>query len=186
MKLGIGLIPLVALAACSGGDTGSRDAAQTARQGAETGAQAGRAAADGTAPEEPQPDAANTMASDEDEPSVEETAAEYIERTSNRPGDATVPPEAVAAVPVCATCHGAEGEGDPVLNAPRIGGMEEWYLARQLKYFKQGIRAETHADVYGTQMRAMALTLENDAVIRGCGRALCGPRSSAGGRFRVR
>lgn len=125
---------------------------------------------DGTAGDPSEADARAApveLSSTVDEDSAQETAQEYIARRGSRPGgvDGNVAPEAIGAVAVCTVCHGAEGEGNPVLNAPRIGGMEAWYVARQLKYFKQGIRAETAADVHGTQMRAIALTLENNAVI---------------------
>lgn len=68
-------------------------------------------------------------------------------------------------VAVCAVCHGESGEGNARLSVPRIGGMAPWYLARQLEYFRQGIRAATDEDVHGTQMRAMALTLEGEGIL---------------------
>jgi cytochrome c oxidase subunit 2 len=72
-----------------------------------------------------------------------------------------VAPEAIGAVVSCVICHGVDGEGKAKLGTPRIGGMGEWYLARQLRNFQTGIRGATDDDVFGTQMRAMALTLEN-------------------------
>jgi cytochrome c oxidase subunit 2 len=70
-----------------------------------------------------------------------------------------------AAHETCAVCHGANGEGTPELNVPKIGGQEEWYVARQLQNFKTGLRAPTTSDVYGTQMRALSMTLANDQEI---------------------
>ena len=35
----------------------------------------------------------------------------------------------------CMTCHGADGMGSEGINAPRLAGMEEWYLKRQLENF---------------------------------------------------
>ncbi len=69
--------------------------------------------------------------------------------------------EAVGAIASCSVCHGPQGEGNAVLGAPRIGGMAEWYLSRQLHHFRQGIRGATDEDAYGTQMRAMALALDD-------------------------
>ena len=37
----------------------------------------------------------------------------------------------------CAACHGAQGEGNPALNAPKLTGQGAWYLQRQLRHFKQ-------------------------------------------------
>jgi cytochrome c oxidase subunit 2 len=48
------------------------------------------------------------------------------------------------------------------MSAPRIGGLSEWYLARQLRNFRQGIRGGSYDDMYGTQMRAMSLTLDHE------------------------
>ena len=77
-------------------------------------------------------------------------------------GDAT---KGEAAYAVCAGCHGANGMGNKVLNAPRISGQEPWYLERQLKNFKAGIRGANSKDPYGMQMRPMALTLANDQAV---------------------
>ncbi len=66
---------------------------------------------------------------------------------------------------VCATCHGAEGEGNKILNAPVLKGMEDWYMVRQLQYYRDGIRGTHAKDIIGAQMRPMAMTLPNDAAI---------------------
>ena len=66
---------------------------------------------------------------------------------------------------VCASCHGADGAGNKALNAPRISGQKAWYVARQLANFKSGIRGSHEKDIYGQQMRPMALTLTSDAAI---------------------
>ena len=63
---------------------------------------------------------------------------------------------------VCVACHGAKGEGNKALNAPRLAGQEDWYIVRQLKNFKEGIRGTNPKDIYGMQMRPMAMTLAND------------------------
>lgn len=75
------------------------------------------------------------------------------------------PAKGKAAYETCAVCHGANGEGTPELNVPKIGGQEEWYVARQLQNFKIGLRAPTTSDVYGTQMRALSMTLADDQEI---------------------
>ncbi|MCH8537283.1 MAG: cytochrome c oxidase subunit II [Alkalimonas sp.] len=57
---------------------------------------------------------------------------------------------------VCASCHGAEGEGNKALNAPRVAGQDLWYLRRQLHNYQQGIRGTAEGDQFGGQMIAMA------------------------------
>jgi len=75
------------------------------------------------------------------------------------------PAKGKAAYAVCAACHGANGMGNKALNAPQIAGQEPWYLERQLKNFKGGIRGTHPKDPYGMQMRPMALTLANDQAV---------------------
>jgi cytochrome c oxidase subunit 2 len=67
---------------------------------------------------------------------------------------------------VCAACHGAQGEGNAILNAPKLTGQSDWYLERQILNFKHGIRGTDPADTFGAQMAPMAATLANDAAIR--------------------
>ena len=66
---------------------------------------------------------------------------------------------------VCSTCHGPNGGGNQSLNAPRLAGQYDWYLKRQLLAFKDGIRGTTAGDIYGAQMRPMAMTLSNEAAV---------------------
>ncbi len=66
---------------------------------------------------------------------------------------------------VCAACHGPQGEGNPVLNAPKLAGQSPWYLKDQLAKYKQGVRGSHKDDVYGRQMAPMAATLADDAAI---------------------
>lgn len=82
-------------------------------------------------------------------------------------GDVEViaPAAGKAAYMICSTCHGAEGEGNTALNAPALAGQEDWYLKRQINKFKDGVRG-THADdLYGMQMRPMAMALTDEAKI---------------------
>jgi cytochrome c553 len=43
-------------------------------------------------------------------------------------------------VVACASCHGAQGEGNAATNFPRIAGQPHAYLARQLKNYANGSR----------------------------------------------
>jgi len=71
-----------------------------------------------------------------------------------------------SAYAVCVTCHGANGQGNKALNAPKIAGLQDWYIARQIRSFKKGIRGSHEKDVYGMQMRPMAMTLADDESIK--------------------
>jgi len=65
----------------------------------------------------------------------------------------------------CAVCHGTNGQGIWALNAPRLAGMPDWYLVRQLQNFQQRIRGAHHQDFYGWQMAMMADVLADDRAI---------------------
>jgi cytochrome c oxidase subunit 2 len=66
---------------------------------------------------------------------------------------------------VCGSCHGLQGEGNLALNAPKLSGQGDWYLKRQLKYYKQGARGTHAKDVFGKMMAPMVATLVDDAAI---------------------
>ncbi len=66
---------------------------------------------------------------------------------------------------ICSACHGAQGEGNILLNAPRLAGQESWYLKRQIANFKHGLRGADSADTFGSQMAPMAATLVDDAAV---------------------
>jgi cytochrome c oxidase subunit 2 len=65
-----------------------------------------------------------------------------------------------AAYAVCSACHGAKGEGNQSINAPKLAGQTSWYVARQLQNFRQGLRGSRDDDQLGKQMAAMAMTLD--------------------------
>jgi len=65
----------------------------------------------------------------------------------------------------CAYCHGGQGEGLQPMNAPRMAGMTDWYLQRQLVKFRDGIRGQHPKDYYGKQMSFMGRTLTTDEMI---------------------
>jgi cytochrome c oxidase subunit 2 len=69
-----------------------------------------------------------------------------------------------AAYAVCSACHGAQGEGNQALNAPKLAGLPAWYLARQLEYFKQGVRGGAPGDAIAQQMAAIAQPLAADTI----------------------
>ncbi|MGZ5774990.1 MAG: c-type cytochrome [Ramlibacter sp.] len=65
----------------------------------------------------------------------------------------------------CAACHGADGRGAAATRAPRLQGMSDWYMARQLRNFREGVRGGNAQDTDGAQMRLVAGMLVDDAVI---------------------
>ena len=51
------------------------------------------------------------------------------------------------------------------VNAPRYAGLNDWYLARQLKHFKSGVRGSHPQDYYGKQMGFMGRILRDEQAI---------------------
>jgi cytochrome c oxidase subunit 2 len=86
----------------------------------------------------------------------------FGEMQARPPGDAAL---GAASYAVCAACHGQQGEGNVALNAPKLSGQDPYYLKKQLKNYKAGIRGTHEADIYGKQMQPMAATLVNDSMI---------------------
>ena len=50
------------------------------------------------------------------------------------------------------------------LAAPRLTELQDWYQARQLRYFKDGIRGRSSGDIYGAQMASMSMTLTDQTI----------------------
>ncbi len=67
---------------------------------------------------------------------------------------------------ICATCHGANGEGNQQLFGPAVNRTSDWYLLEQLKKYKSGVRGANPKDTTGIMMRPMALTLPDDQAMR--------------------
>jgi len=86
----------------------------------------------------------------------------FAEMNSRPAGDAVA---GQANYAICASCHGAQGEGNQALNAPKLAGEQSWYLKRQLKNYKSGLRGAHEDDIYGRQMAPMAATLANEYAI---------------------
>lgn len=61
---------------------------------------------------------------------------------------------APAALPLCQSCHQADGSGNAALQAPALAGQQQDYLLRQLQHFQSGSRGAHAKDAIGAQMRA--------------------------------
>ena len=86
----------------------------------------------------------------------------YAQTAAAAPADAAA---GQALYAVCAACHGAQGEGNQALNAPKLAGLSGWYLKRQISNFKHGIRGNNPKDAFGQTMAPMAATLADAAAV---------------------
>jgi cytochrome c553 len=66
---------------------------------------------------------------------------------------------------VCGSCHGPSAKGNEKMNAPRLNGLEDWYIKRQILNFKNSIRGSHPKDILGAQMIPMMALLPDDQAI---------------------
>lgn len=64
----------------------------------------------------------------------------------------------------CATCHGVQLMGNAILKAPRLSGMDAWYVEQQMQSFKKGWRGAHDADLPGMEMQPMAAALTDKQI----------------------
>lgn len=65
---------------------------------------------------------------------------------------------------LCASCHGVTGRGFEAGNVPPLAGMDDWYVAAQIRKFKNGVRGMTPGDAFGPVMQAVATPLSAEDV----------------------
>jgi cytochrome c oxidase subunit 2 len=77
-------------------------------------------------------------------------------------GDAFNPFKARGVYSGCSSCHGAKGDGNEALGAPRISQQYPSYLKRQLLNFRAGVRGDHKDDVLGQQMKLLATQIPSE------------------------
>lgn len=75
------------------------------------------------------------------------------------------PTRGKTAFALCIACHGDQGQGNPALGAPPLTHQADWYLAAQIRKFRQGLRGTQPQDVTGAQMRPMAMVLPDEQAV---------------------
>ena len=65
----------------------------------------------------------------------------------------------------CGPCHGPTGQGETLLSAPKLSGLADWYLARQIRHFSAGRRGRHSEERWANQMRDHIFGLDNEALI---------------------
>lgn len=103
-----------------------------------------------------------------DDAAIENVVA-YIATLPDKPTTPTISGDARkgrSRYTTCGACHGADGQGLQATNAPRLKGMSDWYMASQLKNFRDGVRGAHADDLYGAQMAQMAAILGDEQAIR--------------------
>ena len=65
----------------------------------------------------------------------------------------------------CLLCHGSDANGNYGIRAPKLSGVEPWYLARQLENFAAGVRGAPADDAAGHEMAPVALRLKQEGTL---------------------
>ncbi len=109
---------------------------------------------------------AKTMVTEEDMQAV----ASYIVSLGSSPIEPTLeggdPVKGQATYATCLACHGPDGKGNDLLNAPSLVNQHDWYQLVQLKNFKSGVRGSNPQDIAGAQMRPMSMLLADDQMMK--------------------
>ena len=81
---------------------------------------------------------------------------------------------------LCASCHGVTGNGFEAGHVPPLAGMDDWYVAAQIRKFKNGVRGTMPDDAFGPVMRSVAgpLSAENVNQVAAYVHALSGERGT--------
>lgn len=66
---------------------------------------------------------------------------------------------------MCVGCHGVNAQGNEQLNAPRLNTLQDWYIKQQIQNFQSDIRGYKPEDIYGSQMKAMVMSLTSDKML---------------------
>lgn len=103
-----------------------------------------------------------TLRSDADVEAVAKYVASLPKTLPARELSGGDPAKGQASYALCASCHGARGEGVKATNGPPLAHLNDWYLLEQLRKYKAGIRGTNPKDINGIMMRPMALTLTSD------------------------
>ncbi len=64
----------------------------------------------------------------------------------------------------CTVCHGIQLMGNPIIKAPRLSGMETWYVEQQLRNFSNESRGKHEDDAIGVDMQPMAAVLSDEQI----------------------
>ena len=65
---------------------------------------------------------------------------------------------------LCASCHGVTGRGFEAGKVPPLAGLNGWYVAAQIRKFKNGVRGTIPGDAFGPVMQAVTAPLSAEDI----------------------
>jgi cytochrome c oxidase subunit 2 len=102
------------------------------------------------------------------DPTAEANLIAYIESLPVSDSAPTITGDVAAgqaAYAVCAACHGVKAEGNEQMGGPRLAGLDDWYLVRQINNYNKGLRGYDPKDTFGMQMKPMAATVATEKAV---------------------
>lgn len=66
---------------------------------------------------------------------------------------------------VCASCHGIDAKGLEAYLSPNLLGIQDYYMAAQIRNFRDGVRGVTEGDTTGAKMVEMLAEIPDDKTI---------------------
>ncbi|MFV2091167.1 MAG: cytochrome c [Pseudomonadales bacterium] len=87
-----------------------------------------------------------------------------VAMTAHSDGTEPAGTTATTQLAACLTCHGDAGQGIKAMGAPKLANLDAWYIERQLRHFRDGVRGTDPMDTAGAQMRASASALSDDSI----------------------
>ncbi len=66
---------------------------------------------------------------------------------------------------VCASCHGIDAKGLEAYLSPNLLGIQDYYMAAQIRNYRDGIRRISEGDTTGKKMLAMLAEIPDDQTI---------------------
>jgi cytochrome c553 len=66
---------------------------------------------------------------------------------------------------ICGSCHGPGGKGNDAMHAPRLTGLQPWYIKSQIRKFQTSIRGAHPRDPYGQPMVPMMALLKDEQAV---------------------
>lgn len=91
--------------------------------------------------------------------------SEYISQLKSPPTPATFASDETSGksyFAICVSCHGERAEGNRNVAAPKLAGLQDWYIASQLARFKAGERGASPSDATGGVMMTIALAVPDE------------------------
>ncbi len=103
-------------------------------------------------------------------PEQTKQVVEYVSKLPRQTHEATIKVDLTAGRLLyeerCMECHRYNGEGELAFGAAPLVGLQDWYLASQLRKFQSGMRGAMKEDLNGQKMVFSSSFIEDEAMLK--------------------